>query len=144
MHDKEAFSRCCPSDRVKDLATARARLGWLPAETVLLYATGGLAWERLERTQATVTTGFGFSETDWQRTPSDRFGGVIGAGAEWMPWGGPNWIARLEYLHYDFGKIQDTFALTSTVPGDQPYSERRGRQTIDALRAGVSYKFGPT
>ena len=37
-------------DRVKYLATARARLGWLPAETVLLYATGGLAWERLERT----------------------------------------------------------------------------------------------
>lgn len=57
-----------------------------------------------------------------------------------MPFG-PNWIARLEYLRYDFGKFQDASIRTTTVPGDVPYSERRGRQTIEALRAGLSYKF---
>lgn len=128
-------------DRVKYLVTSRARLGWLPAETVLLYATGGLAWERLERTLTRGATGGGLFRTDWQRTPSDHFGGVIGAGAEWTPWG-PNWIARLEYLHCDFGKVQDTITFTSTVPGNLAYSEHRGRQTIEALRAGISYKFG--
>lgn len=129
-------------DRVKYLATARSRLGWLPTETVLLYATGGLAWERLERTATTVSAQAGFSMTESSTTPSDHFGGVIGAGAEWMPWG-PNWIGRLEYLHYDFGKVQDTVTFTSTVPGNLPYSEHRGRQTIEVLRAGISYKFMP-
>lgn len=128
------------SDRVKYLATSRARLGWLPVETVLLYATGGLAWERLERTVTNTAAAAGLSMTQTMMTPHDHFGGVIGAGAEWMPWG-PNWIGRLEYLHYDFGKVQDTVTFTSTVPGDLPYSERRGRQTIEVLRAGISYKF---
>ena len=127
-------------DRVKYLATARARLGWLPAETVLLYATGGLAWERLERTATTMSAQAGLSMTESTRTPSDHFGGVIGAGVEWMPWG-PNWIGRLEYLHYDFGKVHDAVTFTSTVPGDLPYSEHRGRQTIEVVRAGISYKF---
>jgi opacity protein-like surface antigen len=129
-------------DRVKMLATARARLGWSPADAVLLYATGGLAWERLERTNTTATVMVGFAETEQFRTSFDHFGGVIGAGAEWMPWG-PNWIGRLEYLHYDFGKVQDATTFTSTVPGSLPFSERRGRQTIEVLRAGISYKFTP-
>ncbi|MDI1261691.1 MAG: hypothetical protein PS018_00340 [bacterium] len=130
------------SDRVKYLATSRARLGWLPSETVLLYATGGLAWERLQRTATTVESVGGLSMTETARTPRDHLGGVIGVGAEWMPWG-PNWVGRLEYLHYDFGKVQDTVTRTSTVPGIASYSERRGRQTIEVLRAGISYKFTP-
>jgi opacity protein-like surface antigen len=129
------------SDRVKYLATSRARLGWLPAETVLLYATGGLAWERLERTVTTTATTGALSMTETMMTPHDYFGGVIGAGVEWMPWG-PNWIGRLEYLHYDFGKVHDADTVTSTVPGSFTYSERRGRQTIETVRAGISYKFG--
>jgi len=57
-----------------------------------------------------------------------------------MPFG-PNWVGRVEYLHYDFGKFEDTNTFTTTVPGLVPYSERRGRQTIEVIRAGVSYKF---
>jgi outer membrane immunogenic protein len=127
------------SDKVKYLATARARLGWLPANNVLLYATGGLAWERLERSDVVVRTGPG-ARTDTGIAPSDRFGAVIGAGAEWMPFG-PNWIGRVEYLHYDFGKFESTTTFTSTVPGAVSFSERQGRQTIEVVRAGVSYKF---
>ena len=130
------------SDRVKYLASARVRLGWLPTDNVLLYATGGPAWERLERTGATLSAQAGLSMTETTRTPFDHFGGVVGAGAEWTPWG-PNWIGRLEYLHYDFGKVQDTVTRTSTVPGIASYSEKRGRQTIEVVRAGISYKFTP-
>ena len=129
------------SDKVKYLATTRARLGWLPADNVLLYATGGLAWERLERSRIVVQNGPGaLAQTETGTAPSDRFGAVIGAGAEWMPFG-PNWVGRVEYLHYDFGKFEDTHTFTTTVPGLVPYSERRGRQTIEVIRAGVSYKF---
>jgi len=129
------------ADKVKYLATARARLGWLPTDNVLLYATGGLAWERLERTQISVQTGPGaLIRTDTGTLPSDRFGAVIGAGAEWMPFG-PNWVGRVEYLHHDFGKFENATSLATTVPGLIPYSERQGRQTIEVVRAGISYKF---
>ena len=129
------------ADKVKNLATARARLGWLPADNVWLYATGGLAWERLERTQISVQTGPGtLIRTDTGVVPSDRFGAVVGAGAEWMPFG-PNWIGRVEYLHYDFGRFENATTFTTTVPGAVPYAERQGRQTIEVVRAGVSYKF---
>jgi opacity protein-like surface antigen len=129
------------SDKVKYLGTARARLGWTPSDAVLLYATGGLAWEKLERSTTTIETAPGVLQTSVFTTRSNHFGGVIGAGAEWMPWG-PNWIGRIEYLHYDYGKFHNASTFTSNIPGDLPYSERRGRQTIEVVRAGVSYKFG--
>ena len=124
------------SDNVKYLATARARLGWSPAGDVLVYATGGLAWERLERTETTERV----ATLSTRASPWNRFGQVIGAGVEWMPLG-PNWIGRLEYLRYDFGKVQETTSVATTVPGELSSSEKSGRQTIDTVRAGVSYKF---
>ena len=124
------------SDKVKYLSTARARLGWSPAGDVLLYATGGLAWERLERIERTERV----ATISTRATPQDRFGQVIGAGVEWMPFG-PNWIGRLEYLHYDFGELQETTSVATTVPGALSNSERRGRQTIETVRAAISYKF---
>jgi outer membrane immunogenic protein len=130
------------ADKVIYLATARARLGWLPMDNMLLYATGGLAWERLDRTLTAVQTGPGtLVQTVTNTVPSDRFGAVIGAGAEWMPFG-PNWVGRVEYLHYDFGKFEEATSLATTVPGIVAYAERRGRQTIEVVRAGISYKFG--
>lgn len=127
------------ADRIKYLTTARARLGWLPIDSVMLYATAGPSWARMERIWTTVLTGGGV-RTDVLTTPTDRFGGVVGAGAEWMPFGS-NWIGRLEYLHYDFGRVRDTTTTVSSLPGVISVSEHRGRQTIDVLRAGMSYKF---
>lgn len=126
-------------DKIKYLATARTRLGWLPIDSVMLYATAGPAWARMERIWTTILDGGG-TRTDVLTTPADRLGGVVGAGAEWMPFGS-NWIGRLEYLHYDFGRVRDTTTTVSNLPGVISVSEHRGRQTIDVLRAGVSYKF---
>jgi opacity protein-like surface antigen len=39
------------SDEIKYLGTARARLGWLPTDNVLLYGTAGLGWERVDRVE---------------------------------------------------------------------------------------------
>ncbi|WP_291602006.1 hypothetical protein [Bradyrhizobium sp.] len=128
-------------DRIKYVGTARARLGWAPTDRVLLYATAGAAWERFERTRTeTYTTGANYQSFIGTR-PADRVGGVIGAGAEWMPFG-PNWIGRLEYLHYDFGKVRDTTTVVSSLPAVFTFSERQGRQTMETVRLGLSYKFG--
>jgi opacity protein-like surface antigen len=127
-------------DRIKYLATARARLGWLPVNNVMLYAAAGPAFARMERTWTTTFDTPGFFRNDVLTTPTDRFGAVVGAGAEWMPFG-PNWIGRVEYLHFDFGTVRETTTTVTSLPGTISVSEHRGRQTVDIVRAGVSYKF---
>jgi outer membrane immunogenic protein len=128
------------SDNVNYLGTARARLGWTPSQNVLLYGTGGLAWERVERTQISTITSGAVIDMQTERDAHDFFGWAAGIGAETMLFG-PNWIGRLEYLHYDFGKVQPVQTVISNTPLLPSGSDRAGRQTIDVIRAGISYKF---
>jgi outer membrane immunogenic protein len=131
------------SDNVKYLGTVRGRLGWTPASNWLLYATGGLAWERVHRTLLAVADfGGGNIDRTLNDTPRDHFGWVAGAGVESFI-GSSNWIARLEYLHYDFGTVESVDTFVTNVPGNTSSIERGGRQTIDTVRAGLSYKFTP-
>ena len=126
-------------DRVKYLGTTRARLGWLPLDNVLLYGTAGAAWERLDQGQ-NLSVGPPTNVSVTSRIPSDRLGWVAGAGVEAMLFG-PNWIGRLEYLHYDFGAVAEAGSSVSNV-ANASFSDRAGRQTIDTVRAALSYKFG--
>jgi opacity protein-like surface antigen len=130
------------SDNVKYLGTVCGRLGWTPAGNWLLYGTGGLAWERAHRSSVRVSVDPGSSSVSTEDRPRDHFGWVAGAGVESFI-GSSNWIARLEYLHYDFGTVESATVTTSTVPGIPSLADRGGRQTIETVRAGVSYKFTP-
>jgi outer membrane immunogenic protein len=131
------------SDNVKYLGTARARLGWTPAASWLLYGTGGLAWERVHRSRFDFSAFPGTPEVVTNEAPRDHFGWAAGVGVETFIGNSNNWIARLEYLHYDFGTVESTFNAITTVVGDPSTIEKGGRQTIDTVRAGVSYKFTP-
>lgn len=134
-------------DRVKYLGSVRARLGVLPTDSVLLYGTAGLAWQRLERTEISEDTQIVGENTrvftTTITTPVDRFGWVAGAGAEARLFGS-NWLGRIEYLHYDFDRFERSQDVGS-VNGIVNFESRAtsGRQTIDVVRAGLSYKFAP-
>lgn len=130
------------SDDVKYLGTTRARVGWTLEPSWLLYGTGGLAWERADRTTSAITTTGAGVSTSVSMMPRDQFGWVAGLGAETFL-GSSNWIARLEYLHYDFGNVEQTSSVSSTVSGAFQSADRGGHQTIEAVRVGVSYKFTP-
>jgi opacity protein-like surface antigen len=129
-------------DHVKYLGTVRGRLGWTPLNTVLLYGTGGLAWERLQRNQFNTLVDATHSEAFEGVGLTNHFGWVAGAGVEAML-GSPNWIGRLEYLHYDFGRVDDQFSLVTTGSFVSSSAASAGRHTINTVRGGVSYKFGP-
>ena len=127
------------SDDVKYLGTVRARVGGsIPfANTdVLLYGTAGLAWERVNRTDTAVLASPVLTQTVATTTPRDHFGWVAGAGGE-VRLGATNWIGRVEYLHYDFGTVEQATSVTVTgvVPGN--FADKGGRQTIDVVRAGT-------
>ena len=127
------------TDKFEWLGSARARLGYLVLPNVLFYGTAGPAWTRLVVTQSAnflasdVGTG-SESAVDSESDPSWRFGAVAGVGAE-ARLGDSNWLARLEYLHYDFGTSGNSFDGSS----DFLIS---GRLTADILRAGLGYQFG--
>jgi outer membrane immunogenic protein len=105
-------------EKTDELATARARLGYLVLPNLLAYGTGGAAWGHTEttKTAAAVVT----------RDALTQFGWAAGAGLEYKIWG--PLIARAEYLHYGFAK--------TTGPNFGAF-----RESIDAVRGGLSYKF---
>jgi opacity protein-like surface antigen len=127
------------ADKFDWLGSGRARLGYLAWPNVLLYGTAGPAWTRLVQTQTAVEllseAGVGSETiTETSAVPSWRFGAVAGVGAEARLWDS-NWLARLEYLHYDFGKSSGFISSSTDF-------EISGRRTADIVRAGLSYQFG--
>jgi outer membrane immunogenic protein len=126
------------TDKFDLLGSGRARLGYLVWPNTLLYGTGGLAWTRLDQTMTTLNS----DGTTITSTPSWRFGWVAGAGGEVRLWN-TNWLARLEYLHYDFGKSASSFGgFTDTgVVTFLISSTMSHHLTADVVRAGVDYKF---
>jgi outer membrane immunogenic protein len=116
--------------KTDDIAMVTGRIGYA-ANNWLLYAKGGWAWadggSNGVVTSAGVTTSLTSSSTD-------RDGWVVGAGAEWGF--APNWSAKLEYNHVDFGS--KTVEVTHTPP---PNSFTDSSSKIDIVKAGVNYRF---
>jgi outer membrane immunogenic protein len=129
-------------------ATARARLGFLPMEHLLLYVTGGAAFGEVETnaslsTTTTVTTALGgitlgTTTTGTIATASsnvNRVGWTVGGGAEWEL-SGP-WTAKLEYLYVDLGTVSNSFG-----PGGAPFLTGSTHVTDNIVRVGLNYRFG--
>jgi len=120
--------------KVDQLASARARVGYTLLPNLLGYGTAGLGWGH-----ESVDETFTHVDKDSERTTvtslsgssaANQFGWVAGAGLEYKIWGG--FIARAEYLHYDFGKSTYSFPNFST---------KDATTSVDVARGGVSYKF---
>jgi len=128
------------SDKIDLLGSVRARVGYLVQPDLLLYGTGGLAWSRVEQTFNNLATTFAFT----QMTPTWRAGWVAGAGGQLRLWNS-NWLARLEYLHYDFGNSYGTSQGFIDPVDPRGINFRNivnaGRLTTDVVRAGIDYKF---
>ncbi len=127
-------------DKFEMLGTVRARVGFLAIPNLLFYGTGGLAWTSFDQRKTTSATESGFVSTFVNTdtsTSSWRFGWAAGGGAEAKLFDS-NWLARVEYLHYDFGD-SGSFSNVQTTASSNFTS---GHLTVDVVRAGLSYKFG--
>ena len=117
------------------LGTVRARLGITPADRLLIFATGGLAYgdARVRASSVDAATG-----AAWQGGKSElKSGWTLGAGAELAI--SQNVTFKGEYLYYDLG---DTRAIQSPLAGPAagaPALKAESRGNL--LRAGLNYKF---
>ncbi len=142
--------------RIKWLATARARLGWAQ-DCFLWYVTGGVAWGGVESNYAFQVTQLGGTPTFGTEGAAASFnatktGWTVGGGVEsslaWM--GASNrWSSKLEYLYVDLGSMTNAFTVANssagvgTVAAGSAYTFSSTSSIHDhIIRVGVNYRFG--
>ena len=128
-------------------ASARARVGFLATPSLLVYATGGAAWQRVEATSICGIKNpfFGcglpntFSSTVTDTTTKPGF--TIGGGIETMVDG--HWLVRAEVRYSDFGTITNNDARPFLpLPSiDLLTTSYKLRLTTETALVGVAYKF---
>ena len=122
--------------------TARGRVGFLPTDRVLLYATGGLAYGGVSATAPLIPLSWGSTRAGW----------TVGAGAEVAI--DRHWSVKLEYLYMDLGDVGSSSTTTTnvvtqlgvpvrfnTVTTTTLTSTFNTRFTDNILRVGVNYRF---
>jgi outer membrane immunogenic protein len=126
--------------------TVRGRLGFLAAERLLVYATGGVAFGGFSGGSPTLAYAFASTKVGW----------TVGAGVEAAL--GSNWSVKFEYLYMDLGNVGSISAATAApsvsvaVVGAAPAQTRLTQTTYSYLfntkftdsiaRVGLNYKFG--
>jgi outer membrane immunogenic protein len=114
-------------DRLRWLGTTRARLGFLPVPSIMIYASAGVAYGGIEDSvigsvgSSSVSSSFAQSSS----TSETRFGFAAGAGIEWAI--NNNWMTRAEWLHYNLGSTATAFDAS--------------HQSGNIVRVGLGYKF---
>lgn len=103
--------------RIKWFGTTRARMGFLPTERLLAYATGGVAYGKLESFMGSDSI---------SRT---RTGWTAGAGMEFAL--DEHWSLKTEYLYTDLGKLKYENGPNSL----------ESRFSFHTVRAGVNFRF---
>jgi len=118
------------------LATVRARIGVLAAPNLLLYATGGAAFAKVDhvmRLQATpLTAGNLYGARD-----ATQAGWTVGGGGEW--WMSRDWSLKAEYLYFDLGKTSVTLRDPAQFPN--VYLVYDVETTGQIGRVGLNYRF---
>ena len=114
------------------LSTTRGRLGYLIADNLLLYGTGGLASGRASAniTQLGCPIGGCLAGNEWKTL----WGWSAGGGLEYAI--DRHWLVRAEYLHYDLGDLNfNVINATGVVAGAS------NKVSGDIVRGALSYKF---
>jgi outer membrane immunogenic protein len=139
--------------KIKWLATARARLGWAQ-DCFLWYVTGGAAWGQVSSNYTFQATGLNLGGTTVFGTGAASFsssatksGWTVGAGVEtslaWMGVPTNRWSTKLEYLYVDLGTVSNTFSVPLTTTPASAYTFAGSSRIQDHIvRFGLNYRLG--
>jgi outer membrane immunogenic protein len=129
---------------LKWFGTARGRIGWLSQGGSLWYATGGLAWGRVDQNLTLAgTPGFFLgSTTSAASFANDKVGWTIGAGVETPLWS--HLSVKAEYLYVDLGSVTNTFASAldpANQLGTTQITTTSSSIRDHIVRLGLNYHF---
>ncbi len=134
-------------EKIKWLATARARVGWASGYT-LAYVTGGAAWGGVDSNYTFQAVGSGFFATPFAAASfgTTRTGWALGSGVETsLAWMGANhWSAKLEYLYVDLGTVTNSFSVPAPLGflGSAHTASSSTHIRDNIVRVGLNYRFG--
>lgn len=121
--------------------TVRGRIGPLVNPTTWLYATGGLAYGRINVSGTftdTLCTANPPTTCSWSYGEAvTKVGWTVGAGVESMVPNAPGWTWKLEYLFINLGSVSGT-GYDTDFQGPYTWS---ANVTDNILRVGLNYKF---
>ncbi len=148
------------SQSIDWFGTARVRVGLLATPDLLLYATGGLAYGRVNQSatlalpagqsNSSGNFGFGYGCGPIYSLSANCFaGGASRVSTGWSAGVGGeqritrNWSVKLEYLHVDLGRGNATMLgnLPPGVPLAASFLNASSSATFDLVRAGLNYRF---
>jgi outer membrane immunogenic protein len=128
------------NQKIDWFGTFRGRLGMTVTPTVLVYATGGLAYGNVKT--GALVSGFGANGLGAPVFVAGNFdsthaGWTVGAGIEGQLFG--NWTGKLEYLYMDLGRHTGSATLLTSFP--PLVGAFSSRVTDNVFRAGINYKL---
>jgi len=145
------------SHRLRWFGTVRGRLGWLPTDRVLVYATGGLVYGEFKSDYVTGINGTALLSATSSTT---RAGWTVGGGVEGFVT--DRWTIKAEYLYADYGDFDTNFGTSGAVTAVGPCvltgfgqsctrttttttvsSSANTRFTDHIFRVGLNYHFAP-
>jgi outer membrane immunogenic protein len=158
------FTYCCKTPSTLDVdsqlkwfGTVRGRLGFLPTERLLIFATGGLAYGKIETnagfqnnsgtfSQGVLPDGsaiicLGNSRCISGNGSRTSVGWTLGGGLEWAF--ANNWSIKAEYLYMNLGDetihMVQNLGFIPPKPGSIAVSFDNGSYQI--VRGGLNYRF---
>lgn len=119
-------------------ATLRPRIGWLPYDCIMLYATGGWIFGHIiDKANASFLPYTSSSVQYPAAIDKKATGWIIGTGAEWLFT--PHWSTKIEYLYFNLG--HQSF-IGNPEPENPPFQvEYSSQNASQIIRLGVNYKF---
>jgi outer membrane immunogenic protein len=123
------------------IGTVRGRFGIVLTPTWLIYFTGGVAFGGDNASSTLAQSGAGFLGTGAGSISNTRVGGTYGAGLEWMF--ARNWSAKAEYLFYDLGTTNFSYAARSGAFVPPAYLTINNSVHFEGniARAGINFHF---
>ncbi len=100
------------NQQIDYFGTLRGRLGFTPADRLLLYVTGGLAYGYVSSSTNLFAGGTSFSDSSSEM----QVGWALGTGGEYALTN--NWSVKLEYLYIDLGSM--SYPVVVAVTGIPP------------------------
>jgi outer membrane immunogenic protein len=130
------------NSKIDWFGTLRGRAGYLVQDNWLLYATGGIAYARVNHTFSDNCVACGNSIFNLgpfsQSNSATKTGGTVGGGTEFLF--APNWIFRAEALYVDLPSATHTYVVVG--PPGTAIANIRWDDDFWVGRVGITYAFG--
>ncbi|MFC4172823.1 outer membrane protein [Microvirga sp. GCM10011540] len=125
------------ANKLEYFGTLRGRVGFLAMPSLLVYATGGLAYADVTHTTSGSSTDIDGTEVSFGSKSSKKWSYPVGAGVEYAHTN--NWSVKGEYLYVG---LSDTKYPMHDLADGEAMALVKEHNAFSTVRLGLNYRFG--